>query len=156
MWERRYLDAKLPEILNSGELKNIYSELKWRADKCPSNNKILKFIFNLLPDYLSYPQATWFRKWDDCDGFALLATKLLRMIGINAYLLSVSWKYSGHAVCCWWQDGQFCYVDNKSKGTIRTVGSLKELVLSVAGKNKVVAWSLEDEKGNVNKVGRKI
>ncbi len=64
--ERRYLTTVLPAVSSLEEIETCLREVKWTMDG-PLH----------LFDCISYPQVTWARKKDDCDGFASLAAELL-------------------------------------------------------------------------------
>ena len=66
LFERRYLATVLPEARSLEEIAACLKQVKWTMDG-PLH----------LYDSISYPQVTWARKKDDCDGFASLAAELL-------------------------------------------------------------------------------
>ena len=65
--ERRYLTAALPAVNSLEEIETLLRQVKWTMDG-PLH----------LFDCISYPQVTWAKKRDDCDGFASLAAELLK------------------------------------------------------------------------------
>jgi len=64
--ERRYLKTPLPEANSLEEIEFCLKQVKWHMEG----------LWHLY-DSISYPQTTWFKKKDDCDGFASLAAELL-------------------------------------------------------------------------------
>lgn len=60
--EQRYLATALPSVSSLQEIERCLKDVTWTMDG-PLH----------LFDCLSYPQATWAKKKDDCDGFAVLA-----------------------------------------------------------------------------------
>ena len=64
--ERRYLTTALPTVSSLKEIEACLGKVKWTMDG-PLH----------LFDCISYPQVTWSKKKDDCDGFASLAAELL-------------------------------------------------------------------------------
>lgn len=72
-----------------------------------------------LFDCISYPQTTWTKKKDDCDGFASLAAELLHRLN-PAYkpaLLTAIMRpvQSSHTVCVFTAPhGDLCFFDNYS------------------------------------------
>ena len=68
-------------------------------------------------DSISYPQTTWARKKDDCDGFATLAAELLKQLDdtlepvlVTAMLHPVR---ASHTVCVFTRpDGRLSFFDN--------------------------------------------
>jgi len=59
LFERRYLTMVLPEASSLEEIEASLRQITWTMDG-PLH----------LFDCISYPQATWAKKKDDCDGFA--------------------------------------------------------------------------------------
>ena len=64
--ERKYLATALPVVNSLQEIEHYLNQVTWTMDG-PLH----------LFDCISYPQTTWSKKKDDCDGFASLAAKLL-------------------------------------------------------------------------------
>jgi len=72
-----------------------------------------------LFDCISYPQATWAKKKDDCDGFSSLAAELLRRWNPNCnpvLVTSVVHPFqASHTVCVFAApEGGLCFFDNES------------------------------------------
>ena len=67
MCEGKYLSTVLPEVSTLAEIAGCLKEVTWTMDG-PLH----------LYDSISYPGTVWTRKKDDCDGFAILASALLR------------------------------------------------------------------------------
>ena len=91
-FERRYLDNQLPQANSLGEIEGCLREVAWTMDG-PLH----------LYDCISYPQVTWSKKKDDCDGFACLAAALLNQLNqeykpvlITAMVRPVR---SSHTIC---------------------------------------------------------
>jgi hypothetical protein len=105
-------------------------------------------------DWIQKPELTWGRKKGDCEDLARLAQALLAKIGVQSFLLSVilkPGKYS-HAVCVY-QDVAWRVISN---GILNPHGyeDLEEIIKSVAGKNKLTCWSLEDQNGKIIQIKR--
>ena len=66
--EKRYLATALPEVNSVEEIESCLKQVTWTIDG-PLH----------LFDCISYPQVTWAKKKDDCDGFASLAAELLNL-----------------------------------------------------------------------------
>ena len=64
--ERRYLKIPLPAANSLEEIEACLKQVKWHKEG----------LLHLY-DSISYPQTTWVKKKDDCDGFASLAAELL-------------------------------------------------------------------------------
>ena len=67
LFEGRYRGTPLPVANSLDEIARALSQLTWVPDD-----------WRRLFDSVSYPEATWARRRDDCDGFACLAAALLR------------------------------------------------------------------------------
>ena len=72
-----------------------------------------------LFDCISYPQTTWAKKKDDCDGFASLAAELLREWNPNCSPVLVTAMVrpfqASHTVCAFTpSEGRLCFFDNYS------------------------------------------
>ena len=72
-----------------------------------------------LFDCISYPQVTWAKKKDDCDGFASLAAELLRRWDPNCNPVLVTAMVrpfkASHTVCAFTlSEGRLSFFDNYS------------------------------------------
>ena len=72
-----------------------------------------------LFDCISYPQVTWAKKKDDCDGFASLAAELLRRLNpdCNPVLVTAMLRpvQASHTVCAFMApQGSLHFFDNDS------------------------------------------
>jgi hypothetical protein len=90
--ERKYLNHSLPTAESLEEIESHLRQVTWTMDG-------LLHLF----DCISYPQVTWTKKKDDCDGFASLAAALLNQI-IRDYkpvLLTAMMRplQSSHTIC---------------------------------------------------------
>ena len=107
-FERKYLDTTLPVVSSLEDIESCLGQVTWTKDG----------LLHLY-DSISYPQVTWAKKKDDCDGFAILAAELLRRLDskTNPVLITALGrpvKYS-HTVCAftsphntlWYYDCQF-------------------------------------------------
>ena len=72
LFERRYLNTVLPTVNSLKEVESSLKQITWTMDG-PLH----------LFDCISYPQATWAKKKDDCDGFSSLAAELLNQWNPN-------------------------------------------------------------------------
>lgn len=92
LFERRYLATVLPSVGSVEEIEWYLRQVEWTRDG-PLH----------LYDSISYPQATWAKKRDDCDGFATLAAELLRRYdsGYNPVLVTAMVRpvQASHTVC---------------------------------------------------------
>ncbi|MDI6806223.1 MAG: hypothetical protein QMD14_00195 [Candidatus Aenigmarchaeota archaeon] len=69
IFEGKYLNTKLPDVHDLNELKRVLGEVTCTLE---------------LLDRISYPEAVWAKKRDDCDGFAILcADRLYTLDGVE-------------------------------------------------------------------------
>ena len=106
LFERRYLTVTLPTVNSLEEIKTCLRQVKWTMDG-PLH----------LFDCVSYPQVTWAKKKDDCDGFSSLAAALLSQWNpdYNPVLLTVIVRpfRESHTVCVFNSpEGKLWYFDN--------------------------------------------
>ena len=108
LFERRYLSAALPVADSLSDIETSLNKITWTKDG-PLH----------LFDCISYPQTTWVKKKDDCDGFSMLAAELLNRwnpscnpVLVTAIVRPV--QYS-HTVCVFTSpEGDLCYFDNQN------------------------------------------
>jgi len=108
LFERRYLKKELPDVESVEEIQSCLKKITWTMDG-PLH----------LFDSISYPQATWVKKKDDCDGFAALAAELLNQLGdnFNPVLVTAILRpvRASHTVCAFTSpDGNISFFDNGS------------------------------------------
>jgi len=72
LFERSYLKTALPAANSLDEIAACLKQVTWTMDG-PLH----------LFDSISYPQTTWAKKKDDCDGFASLAAELLKRLDVK-------------------------------------------------------------------------
>lgn len=106
--ERRYLTTVLPTASSLEEIEGYLRQVTWTMDG-PLH----------LFDCISYPQVTWAKKRDDCDGFASLAAELLRRWDSNCNPVLVTAMMrpvrASHTVCAFTsRQGSLCFFDNDS------------------------------------------
>ena len=134
-WEDRYLETSLPTVTSLEDITNCLHEVKWTRDG------LLEMY-----DVVSYPQAVWYKKEDDCDGFAVLASALLQQwqpdsepVLITAILRPV--KHS-HTVCVFSKSEQeLAYFDNYTlrEGNYHTYADIAN---AVKGNRQLVCWDV--------------
>ena len=106
LFEGAYLNKPLPQVNSVEEVHACLKEITWTQDG-PLH----------LFDSISYPQMTWAKKKDDCDGFATLACELLNRLGsdhnpVTATVMLRPFRKS-HTVCVFNRsDGSFSFFDN--------------------------------------------
>ena len=106
LFERRYLANTLPEANSLTDIEAALRQVTWTTDG-PLH----------LYDCISYPQTTWAKKKDDCDGFASLAAELLHRLNpdCNPVLLTAGLRpvRDSHTVCVFIAPhGGLCFFDN--------------------------------------------
>jgi len=67
LFERHYLKTALPTVNSLEDIEASLKQITWTKDG-PLH----------LFDCISYPNVTWEKKKDDCDGFSSLAAELLK------------------------------------------------------------------------------
>ena len=107
-FEHRYLSNDLPQVSSLEEIEACLRQVTWTMDG----------PFHLF-DCISYPQVTWSKKKDDCDGFASLAAALLNRLhqDYKPALLTVMVRplRFSHTVCAFSsRQGQIWFFDNYS------------------------------------------
>lgn len=135
LFERRYLRVALPSAGSLEEIEACLTQITWTMDG-PLH----------LFDSISYPQTVWFKKRDDCDGFAILTAKLLQQWQADAgpVLLTAMLRpmRSSHTVCSFRAPGgALWFFDNGSlrQGDFQTYA---EIVAEIKGKAKLVCWDI--------------
>ena len=108
LFERRYLSIALPTAGSLEEIEACLRQVTWTMDG-PLH----------LFDCISYPQVTWAKKKDDCDGFASLAAELLHRWNPNCNPVLVTAMLhpvqASHTVCAFVApQGSLCFFDNYS------------------------------------------
>ena len=118
--ESRYLSAVMPSVNSLEEIEACLRQVKWTMDG-PLH----------LFDCISYPQVTWVKKKDDCDGFATLAAELLNQLDpdCNPVLLTAMVRpvRASHTVCAFISSpGTMWFFDNYllRRGEWRTYGDV--------------------------------
>lgn len=108
LFERRYLKMQLPAVDSVEDIQSCLEKITWTMDG-PLH----------LFDSISYPQTTWEKKKDDCDGFATLAAELLKQLddSFNPVLVTAMLRpvRASHTVCAFNNpDGTVSFFDNAS------------------------------------------
>ena len=104
--ERGYLKIPLPTTNSLKDVEACLKQIKWKKEG----------LLHLY-DSISYPQTTWAKKKDDCDGFASLAAELLyrlkpeyRPVLITTIVRPI---YASHTVCAFNNlQGSLWFFDN--------------------------------------------
>jgi len=138
LFERRYLTTVLPSVSSLEEIEACLKQVKWTMDGP------LHFF-----DCISYPQVTWAKKKDDCDGFASLAAELLRRWNPNCnpvLVTSVVRPFqASHTVCVFTavQDG-LCFFDNESL-RCENYQTYEEVVAEISQRGqRLVCWDVRN------------
>ncbi len=136
LFERRYLNSELPEADSPEEIAERLSEIDWTMDG-PLH----------LFDCISYPQMTWAKKKDDCDGFSTVAAELVhrwnpdcRPVLVTALLRPVK---KSHTVCAFsTQGGSLSYFDNSTLHDDEC-SSYEEIVAKISrDSQRIVCWDV--------------
>jgi len=138
LFERRYLTTVLPPASSLGEIEACLRQVKWTMDG-PLH----------LFDCISYPQVTWARKKDDCDGFAGLAAELLRRWDPNCHPVLVTAMVrpirASHTVCVFTAPpGRLWFFDNSSLRS-ENCQTYDEVVARISQKTqRLVCWDVRN------------
>ena len=136
-------EGSLPAVAVISDVRDALNDIKWAKDK--------------WIDYISYPRHIYRTKKGDCDDFAVLSCTLLDRLKINGSILSVLVEARGksHAVCVFWYENDLCIFDN-SRFKVQPAGqrNINSVVHRVAKGSKVLAWSMEDCRGEIAIVRR--
>jgi len=135
IFEWGYLKIPLPEANSLVEIEACLKQVKWTMDG-PLH----------LFDSISYPQVTWAKKKDDCDGFATLACELLTRLdsSFNSLLVTAMMRpiRKSHTICVFTHpDGNLSFFDNN---TLRNdCASYSKIVKMISqGSEKLVCWDV--------------
>lgn len=104
--ERKYLKQPLPATGSLEDIEACLKQIKWKMEG----------LLHLY-DSISYPQTTWVKKQDDCDGFASLAAELLYRLNPDyrpVLITVVVWPIAkSHTICAFNNlQGSLWYFDN--------------------------------------------
>ena len=135
LFESGYLRHSLPEASSLDDIEACLAKVTWTMDG-PLH----------LFDSISYPQTVWYRKKDDCDGFAVLAAALLQRLqpDYSPVLLTAMLRpiKSSHTICCFHASSDLIwYFDNGKlrQGDYRTYA---EIVAVIWGSARLVCWDV--------------
>ncbi len=137
LFERRYLSTPLPPTSSLQEIDAALDQVTWTMDG-PLH----------LYDAISYPQTTWAKKRDDCDGFAILAAELLKRWdpGTSPVLVTVMLRptVKSHTVCVFKEGAAYRFFDNDRLNP-QTHAGYAEVVREVSKRGqKLVCWDVAD------------
>lgn len=135
--EAKYRSMSLPTVSSLEDIESYLAQVTWAMDG-PLH----------LFDSISYPQTVWFKKKDDCDGFAVLAAALLKQwkpsskpVLITAMLRPMR---RSHTVCGFYASDEELWVfDNNAlcQGSFRTYAEIAE---KIRGDTKLICWDVVD------------
>ena len=137
LFERKYLSTTLPEVNSLEDIETSLHMITWTMDG-PLH----------LFDCISYPQTTWAKKKDDCDGFSILAAELLNRWNLNSKPVLITAlvhpiRYS-HTVCAFTsQEATLCYFDNYSLKS-ENLESYEDIVKNIIKQHQLVCWDVRD------------
>ena len=137
VFERRYLSTTLPTPSSLEEIETCLKDVTWTTDG-PLH----------LFDCISYPQTTWAKKKDDCDGFSVVAAEFLNGLSPSSKPVLVTAivhpiRYS-HTVCAFISpEGTLNYFDNYSLKS-ENVESYEDIVKSITKERQLVCWDVRD------------
>lgn len=136
--ERRYLSTVLPTANSLTDIEDVLRQVTWTMDG-PLH----------LYDCISYPQTTWAKKKDDCDGFASLAAELIHHWNpdCNPVLLTAVLQpiQKSHTVCAFTAPhGSLCFFDNHLLRctSYQSYGEIATTISRWA--NRLVCWDVRN------------
>lgn len=138
LFERGYLKNPLPAVNSLEDIETCLKQVKWTMDG-PLH----------LFDSVSYPQLTWSRKKDDCDGFASLAAALLNQLNADykPVLITIMVRpiRASHTVCAFAAtEGSLWLFDND---LLRRVDckTYHDVIAVISGQAKrLVCWDVRN------------
>ena len=137
LFERKYLSTVLPEADSLEDIETTLHMITWTMDG-PLH----------LFDCISYPQTTWAKKKDDCDGFSVVAAELLNRLSPSSNPVLVTAivhpiRFS-HTVCAFIsQEGTLNYFDNYNLKS-ENIESYEDIVKSITKGHQLVCWDVRD------------
>ncbi len=139
LFEQGYLKTPLPEANSVEEVHDRLKEITWTPDG-PLH----------LFDNISYPQMTWAKKKDDCDGFATLGCELLSRLGdeyqpVTATVMLRPFRKS-HTVCVFARlDGSLSFFDNSLlKDGFTGYDRVIDEIRTSRKAERVICWDVRD------------
>ena len=138
LFEARYLKYELPPVDSLENIKAMLDQIRWTPDT----------ILGLF-DSVSYPEATWVRKQDDCDGFSCLAAALIHSWRpeYKPALLTVMVRpvKNSHTVCVFQEaQNKYRFFDNSVLRT-ESYGTWQQVAMAIKKNNdRLVCWDVTD------------
>ena len=137
LFERGELGKSIDPAASLREIEGLLKQVTWTPDG-PLH----------LYDSISYPQTTWAKKHDDCDGFAVLAAELLKRLDptTSPVLLTVMLRPArkSHTVCVFSEGAAYRFFDN-ARLNPSTYTSYADVVREVARRgDTMVCWDIAD------------
>ena len=135
--EGKYAQGELPSAGSLEEIAQCLQQVTWTMDG-PLH----------LYDSVSYPQTVWAKKKDDCDGFAVLASEILKRWNSETEpaLLTVMVRPArlSHTVCAFKEGEDVRFFNNASldDGRYETYSGVVEKLCSDA--DRLVCWDVVD------------
>ncbi|MFC1916305.1 hypothetical protein ACFLW4_06425 [Chloroflexota bacterium] len=138
LFERGYLKNPLPIVTSPEDIEARLRQVKWTMDG-PLH----------LFDSISYPEVTWTKKKDDCDGFATLAAALLNQINkdYSPALVTVMMRpiRSSHTVCAFKTPlGGLWIFDNDSLRRVECRKYAEIAILISQQAERLVCWDVRN------------
>lgn len=137
LFERHYLKVSLPSANSLEDIETFLQKITWTMDG-PLH----------LFDSISYPQTTWDRKKDDCDGFAVLAAELILrwQPAFHPVLLTVMLRpvRASHTVCVFSDASASLRVFDNGKLHESEYSDYPEVVAAIQRQACLVCWDTAD------------
>ena len=127
----------LPDVDSLEDITGCLEKVKWTMDG-PLH----------LFDSISYPETVWYKKKDDCDGFAILASALLQKWNPVSMPLLITLMLrpmkKSHTVCAFRvSNEEYRYYDNYylREGDFK---SFSDIVEEVQKDYEIICWDVVD------------
>lgn len=111
-------EANTPLLDRSLSLQDLASQLN--SPKAVADYLWKHFVFEDdqrlfgREDYWQTPSEFMSRKKGDCEDFASLAGQILKLQGIESFILNIYGSRSGHTICVFKQNGRYHAIDGSS------------------------------------------
>ena len=134
--ERQYLKEPLPKTNSLQDIEACLKQVKWKMEG----------LLHLY-DSISYPQTTWVKKRDDCDGFASLSAELLHRLNLDYKPVLITTVVrpvsASHTVCAFNNlQGNLWFFDN-DKLKRENYQTYEEIAAKIGQRGKrLVCWDV--------------
>lgn len=132
-------DISLPKAKSLADVELFLKQITWTMDSALH-----------LYDSISLPEVVWKTKRDDCDGYAVLASALLKNLNpsTNPKLVTVILRpvRESHTICVFSDQDQLRFFDNSrlNSGSYQTYHEIPTIILRERQAERIVCWDVAD------------